>query len=72
MSNTVAFNIPSPNSTSVPGFNLCPGLTIDSHISPSIWFNKRNSILAPVAFFPYNLAGITLVLFLTKQSPGSR
>ena len=34
--------------------------------------NSRNSMLAPVSFFPYNLAGITLVLFLTRQSPGSK
>ena len=28
--------------------------------------------MAPVSFLPYNLAGNTFVLFLTKQSPGSK
>ena len=63
---------PSPNITFVPGFNLFPGLTMLSHISPSSCFNNTNSTFAPVSFFPYNLAGITFVLFLTIQSPGSR
>ena len=29
-----------------------PGLTIDSHISPSILFSNRNSTFAPVSFLP--------------------
>ena len=36
-------------------------------------FNSTNSTLAPVScFVPYRRAGITFVLFLTKQSPGSK
>ena len=72
MSKISASKIPSPNSTFVPGLSLFPGLTIDSQISPSICFNNTNSTFAPVSFLPYNLAGITFVLFLTKQSPGSK
>ena len=72
MSNISAFKSPSPNITFVPIWSLFPGLTIASHISPSKFFSNINSTFAPVSFFPYKRAGITLVLFLTKQSPGSR
>ena len=72
MSNISAVSSPSPNITFVPMCNLFPGLTIVSHMSPSILFNNKNSIFAPVSFFPYIRAGITFVLFLTKQSPGSK
>ena len=65
-----ACNIPFPNITFAPLCNLLPGLTIASQISPSKFFNNTNSTLAPVSFFPYSLAGITFVLFLTRQSPG--
>ena len=37
-----------------------------------IVFKSKNSTLAPVSFLPYNLAGKTFVLFITKQSPGSK
>ena len=66
-------NKPSPKITLVPGFNFLPGFTITSHISPSIRCNNKNSTCAPVSSFtPYKRAGITFVLFLTKQSPGSK
>ena len=72
MSNTSAFNNPSPKLTFAPTCNLFPGLTIHSQMSPSILFNNRNSTCAPVSFFPYKRAGKTFVLFLTRQSPGCK
>ena len=68
---TSPINLPSPKENLVPILALFPGLTKDSHVSSSCLFNNRNSIFPPVSTFsPINLAGITLVSFKTKQSPG--
>ena len=70
-----ACNKPSPKSTFTPSLNFLPGLTITSQLSFSNCFNSKNStsfseVLPTI--FPYSLAGITFVLFLTRQSPGSK
>ena len=50
-----------------------PGFTSVSQISFSFLFKRRISILASVpSLTPNSLAGITLVLFNTRQSPGCR
>ena len=68
---TVPVRIPSPKSMTVPGFAFFPGFTRVSQISFSRRFNKSTSIFAPVSFFtPNNLAGITFVSLITRQSPG--
>ena len=69
LSNSKKSTIPKENL--VPTFALFPGFTKACQVSSSVLFNNKNSILPPVSSFsPINLAGITLVLFNTKQSPG--
>ena len=52
---------------------LFPGLTITSQIYLSFRLSKRNSIFPMLPFLaPKSLAGITLVLFITRQSPSFR
>jgi len=47
------------------------GFTRVSQTSFSMRLRSRSSIVAPVStLVPYNLAGITFVLFRTRQSPG--
>ena len=64
-------SFPSPKSTRAPTFKDFAGLVKHSQLSPSICFKSNSSQCAPVfSLMPSNLAGITLVLFLTKTSPG--
>ena len=66
----MALSLPSPKVKTVPTLAFLPGLAKHSHLSPSILFKRRNSILPPVSSFsPISLAGNTLVLFKTKVSP---
>lgn len=68
---TTAFNFPSPKETMSPTCNLFWGRDKTSHSSSIIFFKSKSSITAPVfSFTPISLAGITLVSFKTKTSPG--
>lgn len=68
---TSPISFPFPKENLVPIFALLPGFTNACQVSSSVLFNNKNSILPPVSTFsPISLAGITLVLLSTKQSPG--
>ena len=67
------FNKPSPKLILVPFRAFFPGFTRHSHTSFSFLFKRSISINAPVSSLcPYNLAGITFVSLITRQSPGFR
>ena len=67
----LAFSKPEPNDTIVPNLILLAGFAKQTQVSSQISFKSKTSILALVSIFsPINLAGITLVSFKTKASPG--
>ena len=64
------FKIPSPKLSFAPIRHFFPGFTSVSHVSDEIRLRSNISISAPVpTFSPYSLAGMTLELFTTRQSP---
>ena len=70
-STTSPISFPFPNENLVPILALLPGFTNACQVSSSVLFSNKNSILPPVSTYsPISLAGITLVLLSTKQSPG--
>ena len=72
-SSTSAISLPPPKEILSPGFAFLPGRTSTSHVSISLLTRRRISIAAPVpTLSPYNLAGSTFVLLMTRQSPAFR
>ena len=72
-SSTSATSLPPPKEILSPGRAFLPGRTSTSHVSMSLRTRSRISMAAPVpTLSPYNLAGSTLVLLMTRQSPARR
>ena len=71
ISTTSAFKIPPPKTILEPIRAFLPGFTRVSQILFSFLFKSSNSTLPPVfSLSPISLAGMTFVLFITRQSPG--
>ena len=64
-------NFPSPKEILAPGRAFFPGFTRVSHTLSCFLLRSKTSTLPPVSSLaPISLAGITFVLFNTRQSPG--
>ena len=64
-------NFPSPKEILAPGRAFFPGFTSVSHTLSCFLLRSRTSTFPPVSSLaPISLAGITFVLFNTRQSPG--
>ena len=70
ISSTSQESFPGTKTIRCPVLTFFPGLTIVSHVSMDTLFRRRISTAAPESSLcPSSLAGMTLVLLMTRQSP---